>query len=262
MPDEGPIVYANEFTAVGDDQIVGWNVILPAGERLPTLVGDCPTCKHRCQVPVTDEIIQGGVPAAAEGTPPQVITRLITCNCPKDHKQPAGVRTGCGRYWLGTVTRADDGSYRLSAEGNLFLMPAAAALNDALAAQDKRVQSAAEKWIGAVTAIYSLFSVIGIATGQDALSGLSTAHKWLVAVAVLAGLATAGAAVIFGYLAAYGWPRVVGVENNEKLQMWYKSYRSYATIAARRLQKAVYLALGSLAAISIVMLLVWFLPRE
>jgi hypothetical protein len=262
MPDESTIVYDNEFTTVGDDQIVGWNVFLPVGDRLPTLIGDCPTCKHRCQVPVADEIIQGGVPAAAERTPPQVLTRLITCNCPKDHMQPTGVRAGCGRYWLGTLHRAEDGSYRLSAERNLLLMPAAAALNDALAAQDKRVQSAAEKWIGGVTAIYSLFSVIGIATGQDVLSGLSIGYKWLVAVVVLAGLVTAGSAVIFGYLAAYGWPHVVGVDNNDKLQKWYKSYRSYAVIAARRLQKAVYLALSSLAAISIVMLLVWFLPRK
>jgi hypothetical protein len=262
MPDAVTIVYASELTPVEDYQVAAWQVLLPPGDRLPTLIGNCPACKHRCQVPVTDEIVQGGVPAAAAAASPNVLTRLIECNCPQDHHQPAGVRAGCGRYWLARIEKAGDGSYRLSAERNMILMPAATALGDALATQDKRVQGAAEKWIGAVTAIYGLFSISGIAVGRTALSGLSTNYKWLVAAVVLAGLVAAGSAIMFGYLAAYGWPRVVEVDTNEKLQEWYRSYRGYAITAAKRLRKAVYLALVSLAALSAVMVLMWFLPRK
>ncbi|MGO8889833.1 MAG: hypothetical protein ACLP8X_08075 [Streptosporangiaceae bacterium] len=262
MPDAATVVYANELTPVEDYQVAAWQVLLPTGDRLPTLIGNCPACNHRCQVPVTDEIIQGGVLAAADAASPSGLTRLIECNCPQDHRQPTGVRTGCGRYWLARLEKAEDGSYRLSAERNITLMPAATALSDALATQDKRVQSAAEKWIGAVTAIYGLFSIAGIAVGRTALSGLSYRYKWLVAAVVLAGLVAAGSAIMFGYLAAYGWPRVVEVDTNEKLQAWYRSYRRYAFTAAKRLRKAVYLALVSLAALSAVMVLMWFLPRK
>jgi hypothetical protein len=262
MPDAGTVVYANELTPVEDYQVAAWQVLLPPGDRLPTLIGNCPACKHRCQVPVTDEIVQGGVPAAAAPASPSVLTRLIECNCPQDHHQPTGVRVGCGRYWLGRLDRVEDGSYRLSAERNMMLMPAAMALNDALATQDKRVQSAAEKWIGAVTAIYGLFSIAGIAVGRTALSGLSASYKWLIAAVVLAGLVAAGSAIMLGYLAAYGWPRVVGVDNNDMLQAWHRSYRGYAPTAAKHLRKAVYLAFTSLAALSAVMVLMWFLPRK
>jgi hypothetical protein len=262
MPDAAAVVYAHEFAAIDDDQAAGWEVRLPPGDRLPTLIGNCPACKHRCQVPVTGEIVQGGVPAGAVTTSPNVLTRLIGCNCMYDHDQPDGVRAGCGRYWPARLEKAGDGSYRLSAEKNMILMPAAMALSDAVATQDKRVQGAAEKWIGAVTAIYGLFSIAGIAVGRTALSGLSTTYKWLVAAVMLAGLVAAGSAIIFGYLAAYGWPRVVGIDDNDKLQEWYRSYRGYALIAAKRLRKAVYLALISLAALSTVMVLMWFLPRK
>jgi hypothetical protein len=67
---------------------------------------------------------------------------------------------------------------------------------------------------------------------------------------------------MLGYLAAYGWPRVVGVDNNDMLQAWHRSYRGYAPTAAKHLRKAVYLAFTSLAALSAVMVLMWFLPRK
>lgn len=70
MPDAVTVVYANELTPVEDYQVAAWQVLLPAGDRLPTLIGNCPACKHRCQVPVTDEIVHGGVLAAADAASP------------------------------------------------------------------------------------------------------------------------------------------------------------------------------------------------
>jgi hypothetical protein len=262
MPDTSAVTYLRELTEPSDDQVATWRMLMSAGERFPTLIGDCPTCRHRCEISVTDEVVQGGAPAAAAATSPPALTRLLTCNCRVDHQQPAGVRAGCGRYWLATLTLEENGSYRLSAEKNLRMLPATEALSQALATQDSRIQGAAEKWIGAVTAIYGLFSLTGIATGKDALSGLSVASKSAVAAVLAVGIAAAGSALIFGYQAAYGWPRTVDVSDNQKLQAWYKRSRNYATIAAHRLQWAIYLAFISLAAIAVVMILVWFLPRK
>ncbi len=190
------------------------------------------------------------------------LTRQIICNCRINHEWPDGVRAGCGRYWLGTITRQADSSYRLRAEQDLTLLPAATALNEAQASQDKRIQGAAEKWLGAVTAIYGLFSLTGVAVAKDALNGLSTGSKWLVAAVLLMGLAAAATALIFGYRAAYGWPHPVTVDDKAALRHWYQKYRNNAPIAANQLRLAVFAAFGSLAAVSTVMLLIWFLPRH
>jgi hypothetical protein len=262
MADSVAITYANEFTAVTQSQIAHWQVFLPPGERLPTLVGNCPTCNDECNIRIAAVVIQGGAPAAAEEAPPQEITRQIICNCIINHQQPAGVPGGCGRYWLGTLTLQDDGSYALKAEEDRGLLPMATALNEALASQNKRVQGAAEKWLGAVTAIYGLFSLTGIATAKDALLGLSSRSKGLIAVVLGLGLASAALALVQGYLAAYGWPRAVSVMKNEELQDWYRRHEDYAGVAANHLRNAVVFAFVSLAAVTIVMILVWFLPRQ
>jgi hypothetical protein len=263
MTTPATIIYKNEFVPISDDQIASWKLYLSPGERLPTLVGNCPTCNDECEITLTDVVVQGGVQAGVEDDAPIAeLTRQIICNCRTNHEWPTGVRAGCGRYWLATLRLEQDGSYRLTAEQDLHLLPAASALNDALATQDTRIQSAAEKWLGAVTAIYGLFSLTGVATANDALKGLSTPSKWLVAIALLLGLGAAATALVFGYRAAYGWPSAVKVDEKEALRDWYRQYRGFAENAARKLRIAIFFAFGSLAAIAMVMLLVWFLPRQ
>lgn len=262
MLDPTAITYANEFVQPTDAQIAHWRVLRPHGARLPTLLGNCPTCSHECEVDITDIVVQGGAPAEADETEVQSLTRQIICNCRVDHQRPPGVRGGCGRYWLATLRLHEGGSYHLTVQKNIQLLPAAALLNEMLAVQDKRIQSAAEKWIGAVTAIYGLFSLAGIATAANALSGLSVTSKSFVGSALFVALVSAGLALFAGYTAAYGWPRVVKVRNDAELQEWYTGYQNYAVIAAKRLREAVLLAFTSLAALVLVMLLVWFLPRH
>jgi hypothetical protein len=189
------------------------------------------------------------------------MTRQIICNCRTDHHPPDGVVGGCGRYWLGTLTLQPDGTYTLAVEEDLRLLPVAKALSEAVGSQDKRIQAAAEKWLGAVTAIFGLFSLTGIATAKDALAGLRTDLRWSVAATLLAALGLAATALVLGYRAAYGWPATVDVCDNEKLQAWYENYRAYAQTAAGNLRRAVAFAFGALAALVGVMLLVWFLPR-
>jgi len=258
-----PIIsYANEFIQPSDDQVAGWRAVVPPRGGLPELIGDCPHCLHECDMGVTDVVARGGVPAAAQSEPVAVMTRQLICNCRSDHQQPAGVAAGCGRYWLGTLTRLGDGSFALSVERDLGLLPAASALNHVLASQDARIQAAAEKWLGAVTALYGLFSLTGVATARGALDGLDTASRWAVASAMLVGVTLAAVALVFGYRAAYGWPGMTTVATNADLAKWHESQRSYVSDAIRHLRTAVVCACGSLAAVSVVMLLVWFLPRQ
>jgi hypothetical protein len=255
------IEYADEFVQATGDIVASWRVFVPQGARLPTLIGDCPNCKHECEAEVTDVVVQGGIPASAERAPVEIMTRQIICNCRRNHQQPAGV-PGCGRSWLVALGRQPDGSYELSAQKDTRLLPSAMTLNKALANQNERIQGAAEKWIGAVTAIYGLFSIAGIATAQKALSGMSAESESLVAIALVVGLACAGSALVSGYVAAYGWPKAVHVTNDRQLQEWYAAVQAYAATAARRLQWAVLLSFCSLATLAVVMLLVWFLPRH
>ncbi|WP_146178265.1 hypothetical protein [Nonomuraea fuscirosea] len=137
---------------------------------------------------------------------------------------------------------------------------AASALEEALAAQNSWVESTAEKWLGANTAIFGLFSLAGIATAKDALNGLGKAQKWLVAIALLTAVGAAAGAVTLGYRAAYGWPRMVSVEGEDLLK-WYAETRSYAPRAIPFLHRALFLSFASLGALTVVMLLVWLLPR-
>ncbi|MFD0276222.1 hypothetical protein ACFVHB_20275 [Kitasatospora sp. NPDC127111] len=255
-----PLTYAVELIQPSNDKIAHWKAPIGINDRLPTLIGDCPACNHGCEIPVADQVVQGGTPeSGTTQEPPQKIVWQVICNCRSIHQQPSGVKAGCGRYWLCALTK-QDGSYKVAVEEDLTLLPAASALNDALATEDVRVQKAAEKWLGAVTAIYGLFSLAGIATAKDALAGMEWWGKLAVGVALLAGLATAATALVFGYRAAYGWPRLVRV-NGVNLREWHKSRRNYAEKAADDLNKALTFAFISLAAIAAVMLLVWFLPR-
>jgi hypothetical protein len=253
------IDYANELTRPSPDLIAHWKVI--SSDRGLTLEGNCPVCQDECRVPVIDVVVSGTAPAAAGDEPVAELTRQIICNCRMEHRPPTGVGGGCGRYWLGTLTRQDDGSYLLAPEPDLGLLPAAGSLNDAIAAQDQRIQSSAEKWLGAVTAIYGLFSLIGIATAKDALAGLGTWSKLAVAVVLVASLALAATALTAGYRAAYGWPRAVAIKDNKSLAEWYDDHRGYATRAVRQLRTAITCAFASLGGLVGVMVLVWFLPR-
>ncbi|WP_405523476.1 hypothetical protein OG426_09670 [Streptomyces canus] len=260
MSTQIPITYDNEFIQVEDRDIAGWRVDMSEGKRLPTLAGNCPFCQHSCTYPVAEEVLQGGTPSAGNTNRPPQLTRLIICNCRSGHNRPGGIALGCGRCWLVLLTKSG-ASYDLSVQRDLGMLPAAEALVDAQATQNARVHGAAEKWIGGISAIYSLFSLAGVATAKNALDGLSSGQRWLVAAAMLSGVTAAGTALVLGYRAAYGWVRMVAIGDDENLRQWHTNEGDYAVRAARQLSWAIYAAFGSLAAITIMMMLVWFLPR-
>lgn len=255
------IEYVDEFIQPTDDQVASWSVLVDEESGLPALTGDCPCCGHESGAQVTAVVVIGGTLSSGKREPAETMTRQIICNCHKRHKQPPGT-PGCGRYWLAVLSLRDDQSYELAVQKDVRLLSSSAALNEMLATQNERIQRTAEKWIGAVTAIYGLFTLTGIATAQKALSGMSVASEALVAATLVASLACAGLALVTGYTAAYGWPKAMMVRNDKQLQAWHAEFLSYAETAARQLRRAVFLSFSSLGALVIVMLLVWFLPRH
>jgi hypothetical protein len=148
---------------------------------------------------------------------------MVRCDCMRDHGRPAGVKAGCGRYWLGTLT-GGPGAWQLHAETDRSILPAARALDDAVAEQDKQVQ------------------------------------VW-VALALVAATAAAATALGLGYGAAYGWPRPVDVSTKEKLEAWFRKRRAYAETASAKLRFAILAAFGALFLLVVAVALLWFLPR-
>ncbi|GAA0986629.1 hypothetical protein GCM10009555_064460 [Acrocarpospora macrocephala] len=256
------IAYVHERFPVTQDQIEHWQVIPDDNGRLPTLVGTCPMCHHDNEIRLAEWVTSsGGVPSMVEDSAAATsVTRQIICTCRMGHEQPPGFY-GCGRWWLGTLTVQSGGGYRLTVEAEHDMLAAAVALNHAVDGQDRSVQSSAEKWVTGVASVFGLFSLVGVATAKDALSGFTNNVKLAVAAALLTGLGLAATALALGHRAAYGWPVAVDVSDNRKLQAWYDDRRTYATRAARLLRSAVWFAYGALAALAIMTMLIWFLPR-
>jgi hypothetical protein len=261
MPKEKTLAYVNEYLPVTPEQIGHWERHPRDGDRLPTLVGKCPKCQHRNEVRLPDTVMAGSVPAGASAAPPPVATRQVICTCNQGHDQPDGIIGGCGRFWLAKLTLRADGSYELTVADDLGMLPAAAALNAAVAGQDKAVQTSAEKWTGAIAALYGLFAFSGIVTAKDALLGLSPAGKGYVGAALVVAIAAGAFALVHAYRAAFGWPYPMDVSDDEKLAAWFDRRRAYAADAAGKLRRAVRAALISLAALTVMAMLAWFLPR-
>ena len=257
------ITYGNEFVQPDYGKIAHWSVLSPRGARLPTLLGNCPTCNHECEVDITGIVVQGGTLAGAEEAGPPALTRQIVCNCRADHQQLVGVRGGCGRYWLAELSHQKDGTYHLGVQRNMHLLPTAVVRNDASLARDKQIKDTAERWIGVITGIYGLFFLAGIATAGNTISDLIIMSKSVVgAVLLLVALTSAGPTLFTGYLAAYSWPRLTQLENNADLVNWYSDHRHFSTIAAKRLKtnSAPYVRFTRYSSGGDVA--IWFLPRH
>jgi hypothetical protein len=185
---------------------------------------------------------------------------MVRCDCMVDHDRPAGVKAGCGRFWLGTLT-GGLGAWQLHAETDRSILPAARALEDAVAEQDKQVQASAEKWLAGITAVFGLFTLSGVVTPDKATEGLSAWGKVWVALALVAATAAAATALGLGYGAAYGWPRPVDVSTKKKLEAWFRQRRAYAETASAKLRFAILTAFGALFLLVVAVALLWFLPR-
>jgi hypothetical protein len=207
----------------------------------------------------------GGAPASlnAEDAAIEAIPREVLCNCEGAHNgRPDDVLAGCGRFWMGMVRRRADGSWWVEPLTDVTLYPALRMLAEDERTQDVRVRSAAEKWIGAVTGLCALFSLAGLATAKDAVAGIDTWGRVIVALLYAAALGCAAVALLTGYTAAYGWLTYRDTMSIEQVRAYYKERREGPQSAAKRLNRAVILACVTLGLLSTIVLLLWFLPRH
>ena len=224
--------------------------------------GRCPHCRHECEVPIILSVVTGVRPAGADRLQPvQVLTRQFFCACNQDHQRPAGeFGTGCGRWWLAEIVRDPNGAYQCRPAASDKNLAAAQALAAAVSQQQTAISASAEKWLAGIAALYGLFGLTGIAFGKDALDGLAMSAKVLAGVVLAAGIAMAATAIFCGYRAAYGWPRITSVADDDELQAWKANRDAYAGTAADRLRQAVGFAAAALLALVLGCGIIWFAP--
>ncbi|MGW0638311.1 hypothetical protein [Nocardia salmonicida] len=212
-----------------------------------TAEGECPACGGEMEYEFESTAVAMGAGQAASGGTP----RQMSCGCKQVHRDNAGEeRSGCGHFWY--VRVKPDDSPPLIPETDQSLKH----LADQLAAadpggQEAKVRAAAEKWVGAVTALLGLFGLSGVAFGKDAFAGLDTGIRGLLALVLVVAVAAAGFAVFFVYRAAYGWPRSVDIATVSDLEEWNRNRRASAATAAGYLKAGVHCALGSVVVLCV-----------
>lgn len=254
------IEYAAGPVTVDSAQLASWHG--SASADVLTLDGPCPVCGHPSshEIPRRVRALERVGPAK-----PQPLTIQLACTCTEDHPGLAGVSTGCGRTWLADTVVADDGTVTLApppAAADPTLEAAAQALSVAGPKQLADVRSAAEKWIGGVTALFGVFGLAGVIGARSTLTSLVTG--WEVAVAISAAIAIglAGLAVLWIYRAAYGWPVTYPIHDDDELRTWYAARQAAPRVAAGFLQDGVRAAGGALVMLVITVGLLWFAPAQ
>jgi hypothetical protein len=254
--------YADERCAPSATLLAAWTVQAEAG-RPVSVRGECPHCAHPSQVDIPTVIVSAGIVAGEQQAPPPAttLTRQVHCACTEAHQRPAGITAGCGRWWLATLVRRPDASWVMTPAADDSLLSTAQALDVALAHQRDDVTAAAQKWLAGVTALYGIFGLTGVAVGKDALSGLASWVTVLVGLAVLSGVVAAAAATIWAYQAAYGWPRIDALADDDQQRAWKVRHDAYSATAATALRRAVLAAGGALGALLLATGLIWFGAR-
>jgi hypothetical protein len=195
--------------------------------------------------------------------PEKRMTRPFVCTCEASHKgRPDDVTAGCGRWWLASVVKADDDSYKLVPAVDDSLVFAAKALDDAATGEVAAVRTSAEKWLPGVAAIYGLFGLASLVIGKDSLEKIPVEGRQAIWVLVALGLIVTAAAIYFGYRAAFGWFSVQDVHDDVKLAAWYRARRNAITQAPAHLRTALGLAGVSVAILFIAVSILWFVPPK
>jgi len=255
------IEYAAGPVTVDAAQLAPWHG--SAAADVLTLDGPCPACEH----PVEDQIPRRFSALERVGRPaPQPLSIQLSCTCAEDHPgRPADVSSGCGRTWFAVAVIADDGAVTLappSASADPTLEAAARALLEAGPKQLADVRSAAEKWIGGVTALFGIFGLTGLVSGRSTLTTLVTGWEVFIGVTAAVSVGLAGLAVYWIYRAAYGWPVTYPVSNDEELRAWYTAQQGAPRVQAALLRDGVRAAGGALVMLVITVGLLWFAPEQ
>jgi hypothetical protein len=248
--------YMAERITIDPSHLATWSATL-AGATL-SLVGPCPACGHASpnDVPLMVTALEGMTAPS-----PRTLTAAVRCTCDQAHSdRPADTPRGCGRNWSIVVTSSDDGSFRLSPPSDPILVTAAEALRDAAPRQLADLRSAAEKWIAGIAALYGLFGLASVSITRNTVTKLAFGWQLAIALAALAAVAFAAWAISWTYRAAYGWPKVRSVRDDDELRAWYAAQLAAPAKSAALLRTGVRTAGASLAALTVAVGLLWFAP--
>jgi hypothetical protein len=249
------IKYVTERVTIEEAQLTSWRAWID-GQFLK-LAGRCPVCAHESRAEVPRQVI---ALEAVAGT--HALTVSVSCACEQVHaNRPDGV-AGCGRRWSCTATTDAESQVTLSPLADPTLEAAAEALNTSGTEQVTEIRAAAEKWIGGVTAIFSLFGLAGIIITRTTLAGLSTWWQVGIAAAAAASIALAALAIYRTYRAAYGWPVTYSVIDDDELRDWYSAQQKAPAVQARYLRDGIRGAGAALAVLVITVGLLWFAPQQ
>jgi hypothetical protein len=274
------IEFKTERLLVTDEQLESWLVSMRNEAGMPIQVrGPCPRCGHETAADIELGLLAMTQSGQHFALPPprERITRVVDCECDSPHPRPlppgaapaapSGPPTpppsedSCGRWWLVSVPLAAGVDQAVRA-GDQSLLDAARAVQAALATEETRIRTSAEKWIAGVAALLTLFGLSGVVVGKDGFAGLPTSGASAAAVLAAVALAAAGGAVLFSYRAAYGWPVPVDIGDDDKLREWFSKRRKRLHAAASDLQNSVKVACLALAALAGAVAIIWFWPRE
>jgi hypothetical protein len=250
------IRYVAERVTISAALLGAWSASV-AGTTL-NLTGPCPACGDDApnSVPLQVTALE-----AMTAQTSRTLTVALRCTCDRPHPdRPADVSRGCGRNWSILATSSAGGQVSLSAPVDPTLVTAAEALRDAAPRQLGDLRSAAEKWIAGITALYGLFGLSGVVITRDSVAKMSTAWQIAIAVSALAALALAAWSIYWIYRAAYGWPKVRSVRDDDELRTWYAAQLAAPAASAALLRTGVRTAGASLAALTLAVGLLWFAP--
>jgi hypothetical protein len=259
------VAYKAERFWVQDSDLSDWTVFAPQG--VPVMAtGPCPSCGHQTSGEIQPGALGGGAAGERDLADVERVTRVFDCSCKEQHldtSTPPSAHFSCGRWWLASIRlKADGEGQRIRASSDETLLKAAQALRDQAGTEETRLRASAEKWTAAVTALLGLFGLAGFVVGKDTFTGLPLWVKWSAGLATLAAVALGASAVYLSYKAAYGWPVIIDLGDDEKLLKWYADKRARLGQAANDLKTGVLLAIMALTALALAAGLILFAPRE
>lgn len=250
-------VYRAERVSVSGSQLAAWHATA-VGSTL-RLAGACPVCRH----PVTAVVSPTGT--ALEGLSTAVgsaLTVAVSCNCGHEHKGRSQDPIGCGRTWTVLAVTDAEGVIALQVADDPYLSDAAEAWRASRSNELERLRAAAEKWIGGVSALLGLLTVLGFGLGASQIRMLTFGGKLAIVIAVAVIMVSGGFAVLQAYRAAYGWPRTRTIANDAELLTWYAHHSDLPVLTATRLRMAAISASAAIVAVTVAVGLIWFLPES
>ena len=248
--------YERQVVAVTNDELATWTAT-PVGNGPEQVGGPCPRCQH----PTTAAIQASPVIVAAfrDDAVKNVtsLTQLIDCSCQEPHAgRPAGITGGCGGEWL--ISIADEPTGLKVGAGDIALLGAAKAFNEATANELSVVRGLAKNWVQGVAALLGLFSLAGLVFTATAVSTLSSGYQIGFAALAATALAAAALGTYLAYRAAFGWPKRTDVNDDVALRKFFSDNGKRAAEAAKYLKCGVAATFLSIAALGAAILVLWF----